>query len=232
MLNTLAPGVATTAPDVQVVVGFGDVATTKPAGRVSVKLVLVTIAAPISCLSVTVSRVRPPAGTEVGRKDVLVLSPLFTVSVAVKADAFDPLEVCSAAAVTVLTRAAKAAPAATWTGTTIVQVPFDGIAPPLNETDVLPGVAIRVDAGQLVVAAGDAATVKPVPIEARLSVKDVMVAADALALFRVIVSVLEPLCGIDIGAKTFDPDTALAVRMADAVGNCVVPNNPAGMVFV
>jgi hypothetical protein len=90
-----------------------------------------------------------------------------------------------------------------------------GIVPPLSEIVVPPATALSVLPAQVVEAAGAAATVKPVPIDVRLSAKLVMVAVPLVSgLLSVIVSREVPPRAVVVGLKAFAAVTLVTRRAA------------------
>src|SRR5215470_9837103 len=128
----------------------------------------------------------------------------------------------------VLVRVPVVAAADACTGTVIVQLPSAGMELPVPSVMlVAPGAALRIPP-QVVLAAGDAATVNCglAPSVVRASVNAVIVAATAAEFVSVIVSVLTPPCRIVPGANTLLPptlDVALTTRAPDADENATPP---------
>lgn len=97
-----------------------------------------------------------------------------------------------------------------------MQFELAGIVPPASETSVVPAVAVKVAPTQVVVA--PAAIWKPPgapPIVLRLSLKEVMVAAAAEGLFRVIVSVLLGPMAAEVGKKALATVGNATVKLPD-----------------
>ena len=96
----------------------------------------------------------------------------------------------------------------------MVQLELAGIVPAVMVMDVVPATALRLWPTQVLLAAGDAATVNPAPIVLRLSVKLLIVAACVDGLLKVMVSVLLNPAACVAGAKALVTEEALTVKEA------------------
>jgi hypothetical protein len=118
----------------------------------------------------------------------------------------------------------------------VVDVGAIGIVPPVSEIVVPPAGALTVPPTHVVDVAGDAATVKPVPIDVRLSVKLVMVAVPLVSgLLSVIVNVEVPPRAVAVGTKAFAVVTLVTRRLVVEVPILLptdVCSAPAAIVFV
>jgi hypothetical protein len=184
-----------------------------------------------------VSRVIPPAPTAAGANNLVAVTPVVTVNVAVAAAVLLPIEVTKSPTGIVLVLVAIAAVVPTITGTETVHVPVVvndgamGIDPPVIEKLVAPGVAVTMPP-HVVVAVGAGATVKPAPMVVSWSEILVMAAALAvLAFTSVRVSMLVPLRGTFVGLKALLTPTARIINVALAAANGTPARLPAGMVF-
>ena len=176
--------------------------------------------APFACDTVIVSRLTPPERTVVGFHDLATVAAWVTVRLAVAPKALLPWSVTSAPAAIVFVRAPVEAFGATATGTVIVQFPPAGIDPPERVTEVDPATAPS-DPPHVVEAAGEAATVKPVPRVVRLSAKEVIAALSPPAFESVIVRVVAWLWTTVAGLKAFAAETEVAAGFTVSVAPVV-----------
>jgi hypothetical protein len=190
--------------------------------------------APFAWETLIVSRLIPPERTVVGFHDLEIPAAWLTVRFAAAAKALLPWSVTRAPALILFVRVPVVAFGATATGTVIVQLPPAGIVPPDRVIEGEPGTAPTVPP-HVVVAAGEAATVNPVPIVVRSSVNDVIAALRPPAFDKVIVSVVVWLWTTVDGLKLFAAATDVAagftVSVALPVEYPTVPNVPVGIVL-
>jgi hypothetical protein len=212
-ITEFAPGAAAMLPDPQVVVALGTGATKYPLGKGSVTVKLLYNAAFAGRDIVIVSSVTAPATTGFGAKLFVTLIGLVMVRRAVNEAILLPSDVCRPLTATVLVRLPIADVIPASTGTVIIQLPAvetlgaTGILPPLNVILVEPDTAVNVPP-QVLVAAGLVATVNPVPIEVRASVKLVILAAPLVERFcNVIVNMETADRGTLAGLNDFTPVT-------------------------
>ena len=199
-------------PPVHVVAAFAGVATSVPAGRLSVKSRRVA-GAPLALLSMVNVRVlTPPTAMEAGAK--FLLNP-GGVAVTVRVSDADPLlpnvDVRSPDVFAYIP--GRSATVSTET----VQLAAAATVPPEYDTVPVPDTAVRVPPEHELIAFAGAATNNPA---GRLSVKSRLLAAAALAALSMVnVSVLTPPTEVEAGAKALlnSGGVAVTVRVSEAV---------------
>jgi hypothetical protein len=207
------PAVALAVPLQLLVSAFG-VATTRPAGRLSVKARPLSEKVALGLLMVTVSEVVPPTGIEAAPNATVTVGGIkeLTVMVAVAVFPVPPLVEVTADVVLVFVPAVVAL-----TLNAIVHDTPAATDPPVSVTVPLPAVAVAVPP-QVLLSPGEVATTSPAG-NASLKARPAS-AVPPLGLVMVKVSEVEPLTGIDAAPNALLIDggeSAVAVIVAVAV---------------